>query len=47
MEPVCVAPTGDRCGEGPVWHPGAQALYWTDIGRFLIHRFEPLHGHVA
>ena len=19
-EAVCVAPTGDRCGEGPVWH---------------------------
>jgi len=40
-EPVCVAPTGDRCGEGPMWHPGEQALYWTDINRFLIHRFDP------
>lgn len=47
MEPVCVAPTGDRCGEGPVWHAGEQALYWTDIGRFLIHRFEPRHGRVS
>lgn len=36
----CVAPTGDRCGEGPVWHESAQAVYWTDINRFLIHRLD-------
>jgi sugar lactone lactonase YvrE len=36
---VCVAPTGDRCGEGIVWHAAHSALYWTDINRFLIHRF--------
>lgn len=40
-EPVCVAPTGDVCGEGPVWHPEEEALYWTDINRFLIHRYSP------
>jgi sugar lactone lactonase YvrE len=40
-EVVCIAPTGDRCGEGPVWHADEQALYWTDINRFLIHRFDP------
>ncbi len=45
-EPVCVAPAGDRCGEGPVWHPGEQALYWTDINRFLIHRFDPKDASV-
>src|SRR3569833_1922289 len=39
-EPICVAPTGDVCGEGPVWHAGEQALYWTDINRFLIHRYD-------
>ncbi len=38
-EPVCVAPTGDRCGEGVVWHAAHSAVYWTDINRFLIHRF--------
>jgi sugar lactone lactonase YvrE len=37
-QPVCVAPAGDRCGEGAVWHPGHAAVYWTDINRFLIHR---------
>ena len=39
-EPVCVAPTGDRCGEGVVWHDAEQAVYWNDINRFLIHRFD-------
>jgi sugar lactone lactonase YvrE len=39
-EVECIAPVGDRCGEGPVWHAGEQALYWTDINRFLIHRFD-------
>ena len=36
--PVCVAPTGDVCGEGAVWHARHEAVYWTDINRFLIHR---------
>jgi len=40
-EPVCVAPTGDVCGEGVVWHAAHAAAYWTDINRFLIHRFTP------
>jgi len=38
--PACVVPAGDACGEGPVWHASEQALYWTDINRFLIHRFD-------
>jgi sugar lactone lactonase YvrE len=36
----CVVPAGDICGEGAVWHPGQNALYWTDINRFLVHRFD-------
>jgi len=39
--PVCVAPTGDVCGEGAVWHAAHKAVYWNDINRFLIHRFTP------
>ena len=39
-EPVCVAPVGDHCGEGPLWQGAEQALYWTDINRFLIHRYQ-------
>jgi len=38
-EPICVAPTGDVGGEGVVWHAGHSAAYWTDINRFLIHRY--------
>ncbi len=41
-KPLCVAPTGDVCGEGAVWHEAHQAVYWNDINRFLIHRFTPL-----
>ena len=40
--PVCVAPTGDWCGEGAVWHAAEKSLYWTDINRFLIHRFDSI-----
>ena len=39
--PVCVAPTGDWCGEGAVWHAAEQSLYWTDINRFIVHRYRP------
>jgi sugar lactone lactonase YvrE len=41
-----VAPAGDWCGEGPLWHPEQEAVYWTDINRFLIHRFNPNDGTV-
>jgi sugar lactone lactonase YvrE len=37
----CIAPSGDICGEGPVWHTLQRALYWTDINRFLVHRYTP------
>jgi sugar lactone lactonase YvrE len=37
-DPVCVAAVGDVCGEGAVWHAAHNAVYWTDINRFLIHR---------
>jgi len=45
-EPLCCAPVGDRCGEGVLWHPAEQAVYWTDISRFLIHRFDPADASV-
>ncbi|CAN5383406.1 SMP-30/gluconolactonase/LRE family protein [soil metagenome] len=45
-EPICVVPAGDWTGEGAVWHDGEQAVYWVDIGRFLIHRFETRTGNV-
>jgi sugar lactone lactonase YvrE len=45
-DPVCAAPTGDVCGEGAVWHAAHDAVYWTDINRFLIHRFTPANQSV-
>ncbi|MFN7996719.1 MAG: SMP-30/gluconolactonase/LRE family protein [Bryobacteraceae bacterium] len=41
-EAKCAAPTGDKCGEGIAWCPEENAVYWTDINRFLIHRFDPV-----
>jgi sugar lactone lactonase YvrE len=45
-EPRVVAPTGDHCGEGAVWHAAEKRLYWVDINRFLVHRLEPADGSV-
>lgn len=36
--PFCIVPTGDRCGEGATWSAAEDAVYWTDINRFLVHR---------
>ena len=40
-EPVCLVPSGDWTGEGALWHAAENALYWVDINRFLIHRYDP------
>jgi len=37
-------PAGDRTGEGATWHAEEKALYWVDITRFLIHRYDPDAG---
>ncbi|HSV86759.1 MAG TPA: SMP-30/gluconolactonase/LRE family protein [Levilinea sp.] len=34
----------DELGEGPLWHPGEQALYWTDIEGRRYHRLDPASG---
>lgn len=34
----CVAPCANILGEGPVWHPGEQALYWVDIKAGRLYR---------
>jgi sugar lactone lactonase YvrE len=34
----CLATTQDVCGEGCVWHPQQNAVFWTDINRGLLHR---------
>ncbi|MEX0851694.1 MAG: SMP-30/gluconolactonase/LRE family protein [Bauldia sp.] len=45
-DPICIVPAGDWTGEGAVWHAEEQALYWVDIERFLIHRFDARSGSV-
>ncbi len=34
-------PAGNWCGEGPLWSAKDQALYWTDINRYLLQRYHP------
>ena len=43
---VCAAPIGNVCGEGAVWHAAENAVYWVDINRFLIQRFQPSNASV-
>jgi len=34
-------------GENPMWHADEGCLYWTDIPRRRLHRFDPRGGEVA
>ena len=43
-EPICIVATGDVCGEGVLWEQDAQCIYWTDINRFLVHRYALKEG---
>ena len=43
-EPICIAATRDVCGEGVLWDRDTQSIYWTDINRFLVHRYELKDG---
>ena len=42
----CVAPVGDRCGEAVVWSAAESAVYWVDVMRYLVHRFDLSSGSV-
>lgn len=44
MEPICIVPAGDLCGEAATWDAGSGLLYWTDINRFLLHIHAPAAG---
>jgi sugar lactone lactonase YvrE len=39
-------PAGDVCGEGVLWDWDSQSIYWTDINRFLLHRYSLPDGAV-
>ncbi|WP_158823592.1 SMP-30/gluconolactonase/LRE family protein [Granulicella sp. S156] len=42
----CIARTADVCGEGVVWHPPHDAIYWTDVNRRLLHRLLLSSNHL-
>jgi sugar lactone lactonase YvrE len=44
MEPELIADYQCVIGEGPLWHPGERRLYWVDIARGRIFRYEPATG---
>lgn len=40
----CVHPAGALLGEGTLWSPREQSLYWVDILGCRLHRFHPATG---
>ena len=42
---ACVAPTGCVLGEGPLWSPSEGVLWWIDIKRAKLHRYNPKTGN--
>jgi L-arabinonolactonase len=40
----CVFEAKDWLGEGPCWHPGERALYWTDVPSKTVKRGNPQTG---
>lgn len=41
MQPEIVADHQCHNAEGPLWHPQEQVLYWTDIPRGQLYRYDP------
>ncbi|MBN2022215.1 MAG: SMP-30/gluconolactonase/LRE family protein [Pirellulales bacterium] len=44
MQPEPIADYACQTGEGPLWHPAEKRLYWLDIPRGRIFRFDPATG---
>jgi sugar lactone lactonase YvrE len=44
MEPQLIADYQCVTGEGPLWHPDEQRVYWLDIPQGRIFRYEPATG---
>ncbi len=42
--PEVIADRGCICGEGPLWHPAEKRLYWVDIPKGLLFRYDPAGG---
>jgi sugar lactone lactonase YvrE len=45
MEPELIADYQCVTGEGPLWHPTEQRLYWVDIPTGRMFRYDPKTGH--
>jgi D-xylonolactonase len=46
VEPEIIADCSCRTGEGPLWHPLDQKLYWVDIPAGKLFRWNPANGQV-
>lgn len=44
MQPQMIADYECVVGEGPLWHPGEQRVYWTDIATGRMFRYDPATG---
>jgi D-xylono/L-arabinono-1,4-lactonase len=44
MQPELIADYQCHTGENPLWHPLERRLYWTDIPRGRLYRYDPATG---
>lgn len=44
MEPELIADYACVTGEGPLWHPDEQRVYWADIPKGRLFRYDPATG---
>jgi D-xylonolactonase len=42
--PEIVADFLCECGEGPLWHPDEKKVYWVDIPKGRLFRYDPANG---
>ncbi len=45
LQPELIADYACVCGEGPLWHPLEQRLYWLDIDNPRMFWYDPISGH--